>query len=74
MLVQVKHSKFGFFLTGFYYKGEGECSTHRGRAGELCKNKDEGNKVNTNADTSYTEEIIPEVRELTTLAPKLRRI
>ena len=51
MLVQVKHSKLGF-LTGFYYKGEGEGSTYRGRAGELCKNKDEGNKVNTNADTS----------------------
>ena len=36
MLVQVKHSKLGF-LTGFYYKGEGEGSTYRGRAGNYAK-------------------------------------
>ena len=36
------------------------------------KTKDEGNKVNTNTHTYKIEQIIPEVQELTTLAPKVQ--
>ena len=53
MLVQVKHRGWVLYKV-FITKGEGEGSTYRGRAGEICKK--EGRRINsihhTNASTA----------------------